>query len=489
VGAASGVIVRVRSFFGARIWRVHPAELSRPRAVAYQASRIVYSTVQGFFENRLMLRAAALTYFSVLSVVPLLAFAFAVLKGFGAYRSFIDGTVRPYLGETFAPNPALHDAIERMLEFVDQTDVSRLGTAAVALLLYTSVTLISSVEEALNDVFGAKAKRSFLRQLTDYTTLLVTAPILLVLATTLSTAAQSSRFVGFLRDRLALGAVIDFVVGATPVLAVALAFFAILVILPNVRIRLSSALLGAAVAALLWEGALVLHVKSQLGVARYNALYSGLAALPIFLVWTWVSWMVVLVGAQLAASHQNEQMVRQRFRLRHADQALKEMVAVALGAVIARDFVEGGPPRSAAALAELLGVPAQLVEEVLDALVRAGLVLRAAAGREIAYVPARDVDGILADDLRDALRRDPEAREIRAAVGRELGPDLQRLLREVEAGWSRREGGRTVRDLAAALGQGAPPAGAARRPPPPEPPRAGGDGGDVLDPKQPDLPP
>jgi membrane protein len=487
VGAASGVIARVRSFFGARIWRVSPAELPRPRAAAYQASRIAYSTVRGFFENRLMLRAAALTYFSVLSVVPLLAFAFAVLKGFGAYRSFIDGTVRPYLQETFAPNPALHGAIERMLQFVDQTDVSRLGTAAVAFLLYTSVTLISSVEEALNDVFGAKAKRSFLRQLTDYTTLLVTAPILLVLATTVSTAAQSSRFVSFLRETLALGPVIDFLVGATPVIAVGVALFAILVILPNVRIRASSALLGAAVAALLWEGALVLHVKSQLGVARYNALYSGLAAVPIFLVWTYVSWVVVLVGAQLAASHQNEQAVRQRFRLRHADQALREMVAVALGAVIARDFLDGGPRRSAASLAELLEVPSQLVDDVLDALVRSGLVMRAVSGREIAYLPGGDVDRILADDLRDALRRDPDAGEIRSAVGRELGPELQRLLREVEAGRTRREGGLTLRDLAASLGHGAVPR-APRRTAPPAPPQRGGNGGDVLDPKQPDLP-
>jgi membrane protein len=434
-----------------------------------------------------MLRAAALTYFSVLSVVPLLGFAFAVLKGFGAYRSLIDGTVRPWLRETFAPNPALHGAIERMLQFVDRTDVSRLGTAAVVFLLYTSVTLISSVEEALNDVFGAKAKRSFLRQLTDYTTLLVTAPLLLVVATTTSAAAQSSRLVAFLRDRLALGPLIDLVVGATPVLAVGVALLAILVILPNVRVRLSSALLGAAVAALLWEGALVLHVRSQLGVARYNALYSGLAAVPIFLVWTYVSWVVVLVGAQLAASHQNEQVVRQRFRLRHADQALREMVAVALGAVVTRDFLEGGPRRSAAALAELLGVPPQLVDDVLDALARAGLLVRAVAGREIAWVPGGDVDALRAEDLRDALRRDPEAREIREAVGRELGPDLQRVLREVEAGRSRRDGGLTLRELAASLGQLAPPRSSRRTPAPAAPPP--GNGGDLVDPKQPDVPP
>ena len=163
---------RVRAFFSTpdldgAARRAAPAPGGRlPRG------RVAYSTVRGFFDNRLMTRAAALTYYSALSVVPLLAFAFAILKGFGAYRSFIDDTVRPYLVETFAANPALLEAMERILRFVDQTDVSRLGTLALVFLLYTSVALISSVEEALNDVFGAKSQRILLRQLTDYTTLL-----------------------------------------------------------------------------------------------------------------------------------------------------------------------------------------------------------------------------------------------------------------------------------------------------------------------------
>jgi membrane protein len=488
VGAAREIVGRVRRYFGAQIWRVTLDDLPRHRAIAYHASRVAYAAVRGFFENGLMTRAAALTYYSALSVVPLLAFAFAILKGFGAYRSFIDGTVRPYLLETFAANPALLEAMERILRFVDQTDVSRLGTLALVFLLYTSVALISSVEEALNGVFGAKSQRSFLRQLTDYTTLLVTAPLLVVVATTLSTAAQSSSLVAFLRDRLALGAVIDFVVGLAPLVAVGLAFFAIYVILPNVRIRPLSALLGAAVGALLWQGALVLHVRSQLGVARYNALYSGLGAIPIFLVWTYVSWMVVLSGAQLAASHQNERVARQRFRARRADQALREMLAVAVGAMVTRDFLDGGPRRDAAALAALLEVPPQLVEEVLEALVRAGMVARAVCGSEIGYVPGKDIDAVGTDELRQAVRRDPGAEEVREDVAGQLGPGLAPILRAVEGGDGASRGV-TLRKLAAAAGSRGD-----RRPPPP-PPGARpdredrGDGGrEPIDPKQPDLP-
>lgn len=453
---ASSILNRAQAFFGARIWRASP-DLPRFRAMAYRAGRVAYSAACGFFENRLMVRAAALTYYTVLSVVPFLAFAFALLKGFGAYQSFVEGTLRPYIRLTFAANPALFEAMEGILRFVDRTDVSRLGTLALLFLLYTSVSLLSSVEEALNDVFAARSSRSFLRQLTDYTTLLVTAPILLVVATTLATAAQSSSFVAFLRTTLALGPVIDFVVGIAPVLAVGLALFAVYVILPNVRIRPLSALLGAGVAALLWQGALVLHVRSQLGVARYNALYSGLGAVPIFLVWTYVSWMVVLVGAQLAASHQNEHLASQRFRARQADQATRETIALALGAQIARDFLEG-VRRGAAAHACRLELPLQLVEEVVEALVRSGLVARAAADREIVLLPGRDLDEIVAEDLREALRRDPAAQELRDQLAERLEPGLRRVLAELERGRGAAQQ-LTLREFAASLGAPLPAAG------------------------------
>lgn len=430
---SKGLLDRLRTYFGVRIWDVRLADLPRPRAVVYWLSRILYSTVHGFEEHRLTVRAAALTYFSVLSVVPLLAFTFAILKGFGAYQTFIDGTVRPYLRETFAPNPTLHDAIERILTFVEATNVATIGAAGLLFLVYTSVSLVSSVEGALNDVFGAKSTRPFMRQVTDYVTLLVTTPLLVFVAATTSTAAQSWSVVLFFRERLGLGPLIDFALRFAPIVVVGIALFAMYVILPNVRIRPRSAFLGAALAAVGWQLALVLHVQLQLGVARYNAIYSVLGAVPIFLVWTDLSWLIVLVGAEIAASHQNQQVVRQRLRGRRADQALKERLAVALGAQLARDFLAGARRRTAAELADVLEVPPPVIEGILEALVRAGLFVRVVSGTELGYVPGRDVDEIRASDLRDALRRDPEGDDVRAGVERRLGPELNGLLRAVEA--------------------------------------------------------
>ncbi len=483
VGTASRVIDRVRIYFSSGMWGDRAGELPRRRAALHRVSRIGYSAFRGFGEHQLGSRAAALTYYTVLSIVPFLAFAFAVLKGFGAYRSLIDGTVRPWLAATFGANPALHEAIERVLGFVDATDVSKLGVLGLLLLVYTSVSLVSSVEVALNRIWGAKTARPFLRQVTDYVTLLVTTPLLVLAAATFSAAAQSSRFLDFLREGLRLGPVIDLALRLTPVLVVGIALFAIYIILPNVRTRPASAAVGAAVAAVLWQGALVLHVQSQMGVANYNALYSVLGALPIFLVWLYVSWLVVLAGAELAANHQNEQVLRQSFHARRADQALKETLAVACAARIAGDFLAGAPRRTAAELADLLAVPPPVVEEVLDALVRSGFVARTLAGREIGYLPAREPETIRANDLRNALRRDRIGDDIRAGVERRLGPEIARVLAGLEEDLRRSPHNLTLRELAEAVRgrhDGGPRAG--------RPPAANGGDPDTLDAKQPEVP-
>jgi len=274
--------------------------------------------------------------------------------------------------------------------------------------------------------------------------------------------------------------VIDFLLHFTSVAVVGVAFFALYTILPNVRTRPLSSAIGAAVAAVLWQVALVLYVRLQVGVSSYNALYSVMSAVPIFLVWTYVSWVVVLAGAQVAASHQNERAVRQRFRARHADQALRETLAVVIAAQVARDFLGGGPRRSHAALAELVEVSALTVEETLDALVRGGLLARTTAGGEVGYLPARDPDTIRVADLRDALRRDARGEEIRADVERHLGPELERVLHADEEERRSSPHNVTLRELAAMVSQ----ADAAKAAAPREPGRPG-HGGErpVLDAK------
>jgi membrane protein len=433
--------------------------------------------VQGFREKRLNFQAAALTYYSVLSIVPFLAFAFSVLKGFGGYQRLMDQSLRPYLKQTFGGNASLLNALEQMLNFVERTDVSSLGMIGVLFLVYTSINLLSTIETALNEIWGAKSSRPLLRQVTDYTTLMVVTPLLAAAAITFGTAAQSSGIITFLRTTLGLGGLIDFALGLTSLVLGCIALIAVYIIMPNVRVRVTSAIFGGVIGGILWQLGLLLQVKVQVGVANYNALYSGFGAIPIFLVWLYLSWMIVLVGAQLAASHQYEQHLRQAVRARHVDQELRETLAIAVATDVARRFLQGCPPHTQAALAEALEVPPPAVEEVVNALVRASVIVRAVCGHEIGYMPARDLDDLRVADVREAVRIDPAARELKDVLERRLDPALRDFVQVTQLAARKGPNDLTLRELAERSVTEPPVEEPAERPQT-----------EVIDGKQPDVP-
>lgn len=439
---------QAKRFFGTRVWSAHLDEASRGRALLYRLSRTLYATARGFREKDLPSRAASLTYYSVLSLVPFLAFAFSILKGFGGYQRLMDQAVRPYVAETFAGNPTLLEGVEQMLNFVENTNVSGLGLIGVLLLAYTSITMLSTVESALNDIWEARTARPVIRKVTDYTTLMVFGPLLVAVAIALSAAAQSSTVVAFLHRSTLLGGILDFFLGLTSMLFGSIALVALYVIMPNVRTRLGPAVIGGVVAGLAWQGALFLHVKFQIGVAKYNALYSGFAAIPIFLVWLYFSWTIVLLGAQLAASLQYEKRITQAVRSRHVDQELKESLVVVIAAAVARRFLEGAPPPTAHVLATALDVPMPAVDVALEALVASGILVRVVEGGEIAYDPGRDVDAVRMVDVEDAVRVDRDADDIKSALERSIGSSLSTLLRSRHEVAPTDAGALTLRQLA-----------------------------------------
>jgi membrane protein len=416
----------------------------------YRVGRTIYATARGFFDKELTSRAASLTYYTMLSLVPFLAFAFSLLKGFGVYHRLVAGSLRPYLQQTFAGDKSLLVGIDQTLAFVERTSVSGLSAIGVLLLMYTSISMLSTTETALNDIWDVKSPRPLRRKVTDYTTMLVIGPLLVFTAITMSTAAQNSSFVSWLHRSLLLGDITAVLVRLASLLLGSLGLVAVYLILPNTRVRPTSAIFGGLVAGVLWHLALLLHVKFQIGVAKYNALYSGFAALPIFLVWLYLSWNILLVGAQLAASHQYEQRMKQAVRARAVDQELREALAVIVAAAVSRAFIDGHQPPTAVALAEALEVPPPAVEQVLDTLVRAGLLVRVSEGGEVRYDPARDVDAVRMIDLEEAMRHDPsdESEAFRSALARTIGPELGGLLRaRHEEGWNE-AGMVTLRELA-----------------------------------------
>jgi membrane protein len=369
---------RGRSFFTNELWETNLDTLSASKARRYRLLRVAATVVDGLFiGDTLPLHAAALTYYAVLSIVPLLAFVFAILKGFGAYDALVEETLRPYLLTATSTNPALRRAFEHVLDFVSQTGVTSLGFLGLVFTLYAATRLLRNVETALNGIWGAPDERAITEQLKNYVTILVVTPLCLLMAAGLATTAQLVHALNFLRERLGLGGLLDWALQLFgPVLVILIGLFFLYLLMPNTTVRARSAFLGAVVGGALWYVFLLLHVRFQVGVARYNALYSSFATIPIFLVWTYVSWLSVLVGAQSAAAHQQGEARARQHRWAELDQANKEALALSILLGVAQPFAAGEPPRvSLRALSERFGAPLSVVRNVVDRLVRAELLV------------------------------------------------------------------------------------------------------------------
>jgi membrane protein len=327
--------------------------------------------------------------------------------------------VQPYVKQHLAENAALAEAVDKVFGFVGATNVSGLGVVGLVFLGYSALSLLASVESVLNDIWDVQRGRRLFRRFTDYVTMAVTTPLLVLAAVTLGTAAQSSGLVGVLRHRLGLGGIIDLGLRFTSLAGTCLAMTAVMLVMPNTHVRAASGLIGGVTAAILWQLALALEVHLQVGVANYNALYSGFAALPVFLVWVYASWLTVLVGAEVAASYQNEQRATQRRRARRANDAVREAVGLAVAVRLARVFQEGAPRPSTADLAADLAAPLPLVEQAADRLARSGILVATQAGDEHVFALGQAPHHVTAWDVITTLRG------AGGAGGRDLEVQLQ----------------------------------------------------------------
>jgi membrane protein len=404
--SGGGWLGRVWLFFSHDVWQSDLGQLSRVMRVVHRTARVMFLAARGCVNDKCLFRASALTYITVLSLVPLLAFAFSVAKGFGLYHRLLETTIQPFVDRTFDVHeaPQMHAAVMRVLEFVNTTNVSKLGIPGLVILAFTVIKLLSTIERSFNDIWGVQRSRGVLRKLADYLTMVTVTPIFLLAATGLTIAAQTSSAVEYLRSAWHLGEVIDEVLRFLPLVAMWLGFSFVYMAMPNSRTRVSSAALGGLVAAILWQIALVLHIKFQIGIARYNALYSSFAAFPIFLIWINVSWVTVLFGAEVCVAHQSEESYVHIARSRPADHAFKEVVALRAMARIGARFLAGGEAWTASLLANDLGVPQRPLQEILYLLASHGLLVETPRGEEDGFVPARDLDSMRVKEILDVLK-------------------------------------------------------------------------------------
>jgi membrane protein len=425
---------RALHFLNRDLWS--PEQTAR-RSVAWARNSLQLAVLvsEEFVRHQLLLRASALTYYSMLSLIPLLAIALSLVGALGV-REDLARVLVEYLA---AGSP---EAGPRILAIVDKLDFAGLGTLGAAILFLTTVLGISSIERSLNTIWGVSRERPWERRIPDYLAVLILAPLILGVALSLGTTLQSQAIVQWLLQVPGFERLFNLGLRQAPLVFLSLGFAFIYWFLPNTRVRILPALLAGVFAAILFTVAQRVYVGFYVGVGRANWMFGGFAFLPLLLVWIYISWVIMLIGAEVAFALQNLALVRQARRGKDPGPAAREALGLAIAERVARSFRDGDRAEDSEALAETLRIPVRSVREILAKLHRAGIVAPSADERD-AYQLGRAAESVRVSDVLDALRG---PRDASAPLG-ELDPAVGRVIEELDRSSEQALAGRTLADL------------------------------------------
>ena len=390
---------RVRRFVTRDLWRIRSDALRPPRSFLVRTVRIAVLSLRGFRADQCGLRASALTFYTLLSMVPIAALSFGIAKGFG-----FEAILKKDLQERLAAYPEIAEQLnafaERLLGAARGGVVAGIG---LVVLFWTVVRVLTHIERSLNHIWGVLRQRTLAKRFADYFSLLLICPLLLALASS-ATVFIRTRIDTIAREmHFPLLSVAAF--RLLPMVIVWLAFTFVYVFMPNTRVRLASALAGGVVAGTIYQVVQGLYIASQIGATRASAVYGSFAALPLFLVWLQVSWMVVLLGAEISFAHQNVHVYEYEQEVECVSRWFRRLLALRVMHALVRAFEEGRPPASVSDITRELEAPVRLVREVLHELHAAGLASEVNDERvsEPAYQPGRDPAVITVKYVLDAL--------------------------------------------------------------------------------------
>ncbi|HPC02832.1 MAG TPA: YihY/virulence factor BrkB family protein [Syntrophales bacterium] len=384
--------------------RGEAAESMRPfRRAGLGIVHRLYRSAEGFHKDECMLRASAMTFYTLLSIVPVIAMAFGIAKGFGLQK-----TLEVRLLENF---PGQEDVFSRLFTFantlLDNTRGGLLAGIGVVVLLWTVIKLLGNIEASFNAIWKVPRPRTIWRKFSDYLSLMLVAPILFVLSGSLNVFVTTQ--IRTILDKLpllgAVGPYILFTLKFLPYLIFWILFTILYSLMPNRKVSLPAAFAGGILGGTLYQLTQWVYVHFQVGVAKYNAIYGSFAALPLFLVWLQLGWMIVLWGAEMSrVFEEGRGPLPEDFPDRDMSFRVRALLSLGTAASVVRAFHRGDPAPTAAGLSRELALPESLVEVLLGDLTAGGILVRVEREGEGApgWHPARNVATITVQSVLEA---------------------------------------------------------------------------------------
>ena len=387
------------------IWGTPQAPHAPWQTAGLRLVRTVLILVRDLAFGQLTLRAMSLVYTTLLSIVPLLALSFSVLKAFGVHNQ-----IQPLLVNLLAPLGEQGSVVARQIgEFIERMNVGVLGALGLALLLYTAISLMQKIEESLNYIWHVSQHRPLGERFSRYLSVLLVGPILVFAALGVTGALLKSDALSQLLSVGALDQTAQLIGEITPYLLVIAAFTFVYLLLPNARVKLGAALVGGVAGGLVWQTAGWLFATFVASSGQYAAIYSSFAILVLFMIWLYMSWLIVLFGASVAFYVQHPEYLYLGAGEPRLSNRVRERLALSAMHVTAARFLSGEPAPSQEEFTNELGVPIHVLTVVLESLKEEGLIVTS-GDEPLRYLPARDPSTITVAQVMGAIRSAGEAR-------------------------------------------------------------------------------
>jgi membrane protein len=435
----------VLTFLKTGVWRIRKGDVPAVTWFLIKVLRILLLTFRGFVENKCQLRASSLTFYSLLSVVPVMAMAFGVAKGFGFQR-----TLEREVGKVLSAHSEIAGQIMNFANsLLDNTKGGLVAGIGFAFLLWAVLKVLSNIEQSFNEIWGVQEPRTWVRKVSDYLSLMFLLPVLFIIssAATVVVAGQIQAVMGKFGLLGYLSPMIRILIRLLPLLVIWFMFTLLYIFMPNTHVRIRAALIAGIAAGTAYQMFQFLYVTFQIGVAKYNAIYGSFAALPLFLIWLQASWMIVLSGAELSFATQNVDTYEFEPDANLASPAFRKLLALRIVNLLVEHFSIGEKPLDEDAIALKLGIPIRLLRYLLHDLSEAGVItsVRMVQEKVYAYQPAFDPDEMTIATVLDSLEnrgtdnlpvlKSAELDQIRELMGtfreENRNSEANRLLKEI----------------------------------------------------------
>lgn len=403
------LIARLYNELDKLIWSNRLTKAGLPGRILVVVLRYLYAMLRDFFSGQLTMRAMSLVYTTLLSVVPLLAFSFAILKGFGIFNE-----LEPYLANLLAPLGDQGAQItEQILALVNNVKGSVLGGVGLAVFLYTAISTVQKVEESFNFVWYVSKPRSFARRFTEYLVVLLVGPLLMVTAIGILTSIQSGAVIQYILNNDALGPIVVLAGKLVPYILISGVFTFLYMFIPNTNVNFVSALVGGIAGGFMWATVGAIFTTFVLFASRTLQIYAGFAVAITALFWLYLNWLILLIGSQLAFYHQRPAFLRTGRQEPRLSNSMRERLALSVMSHIGTAFRNPGEKITAGEISDRIKIPSIALSPIINVLEDAGLIMptekeNLLPGREMSRIKLTDILNVVRETGETGSHRDPK---------------------------------------------------------------------------------